>query len=333
MPRSPSGTICSGVGRLASAEAGWGLTVGNFDGVHVGHRTIVDCLCGLVHPQGLPAVAVTFDPHPATVLRPQGPPPPLTQVSRRVEMLLGLGLDAVVVLDTTPALLQYPAETFYSEVLCRCLHARVFVEGEDFRFGAGRQGTIEQLETWAARDGLGFAAVPAVQVADEAVSSSRIRELVTAGKVAAASVLLGASYEIVGTVVTGQRRGAGLGFPTANLNDVGTLLPADGVYAGIATTAAGQRCAAAIHVGKNLTFGATAATVEAHLIGFTGDLYGQRLTVSFVEQLRQTQQFAGVEALVAQLQHDVMAASAVTALMIETPPPEQVSFTISRFSG
>jgi riboflavin kinase/FMN adenylyltransferase len=333
VPRSPSGTIYSGKGRLSPAEAGWGLTVGNFDGVHVGHRKIIEQLCGLVRPQGLLAVAVTFDPHPATLLRPQGPPPPLTRINRRIEMLLGLGLDAVVVIDTTPALLQYSAETFYLEVLCGCLHAKAFVEGEDFRFGAERQGDIQQLQAWAMRDGLGFAAVPAVQQGDQPVSSSRVRQLITAGAVAEASKLLGAAYEISGTVVTGQQRGAGLGFPTANLHGIGTLLPADGVYAGVATTATGQRYAAAIHVGKNLTFGATAATVEVHLIGFTGDLYGQRLAVSFGEQLRQTQQFAGVEALVTQLQKDVAEASSATVEMIKTLPQERVSFTISRFSG
>ena len=333
MSRSHSGTLYSNVGRFAPVEAGWGLTVGNFDGVHVGHRKIVDCLRELVQPQGLPAVAVTFDPHPGTVLRPEGPPPPLTQINHRIEMLLGLGLDAVVVLDTTPDLLQCSSDVFYSEVLCRCLHAKALVEGEDFRFGAGRQGEIQQLRSWAMRDGLAFVAVPAVQVTEQSVSSSRIRQLVTVGEVALASELLGEDYEVSGTVVSGQHRGTDLGFPTANLSEVGTLLPADGVYAGVATIATGQRYAAAIHVGKNLTFGATVATAEVHLIGFTGDLYDQRLAVTFVKQLRQTQQFAGVEALVAQLQSDVAAASALTVKKMQTPPRERVSFTISRFSG
>lgn len=333
MSRSPSGTIYSSVGRLTPVEAGWGLTVGNFDGVHVGHRKIVDCLCQLARVQGLPAVAVTFDPHPATVLRPEGPPPPLTQINHRIEMLLGLGLDAVVVLDTTPVLLRYPADVFYKEVLCNCLHAKVLVEGEDFRFGIGRQGNVEQLRSWAMRDSIAFAAVPAVQASKKTVSSSRIRQMIASGEVVEAGKLLCQPYQISGKVVTGQHRGMGLGFPTANLAEVGTLLPADGVYAGVAETASGQRFAAAIHVGKNQTFGATAATVEVHLIGFEGDLYEQRLGVSFVKQLRQTQKFAGVEALVAQLQKDVAEAKAVTVEMVKTPQCERASFTISRFSG
>jgi len=315
-------------------DAGCGVTVGNFDGVHAGHRAIVSRLRELAQPLGLPAVGVTFDPHPAALLRPDGPPPPLMVMRHRVETLLSIGLDAVVVLDTTPALLALTAVAFYNEVLRGCLQAAAIVEGPNFHFGAGRQGTVEQLRDWTSRDELGFAVVPPVLAAGEPVSSSRIRRLLATGDVGAAAELLAAPYAISGKVVHGQKRGASIGFPTANLGGITTLLPKDGVYAGVASTAAGQRYPAAIHIGRNLTFASTTPTVEVHLIGFAGDLYGQSLEVMFADRLRATQQFAGVEALTLQLRQDVAAASTGAAGLIGAAlAAERRALTVTRISG
>jgi len=309
---------------------GCGLSLGNFDGVHLGHREIVHRLRALAGGRGLPAVAVTFDPHPAALLRPDTMPPPLTSVRRRAELLLGLGLDAVVVLDTTAELLRLSAAAFYEQVLRGSLQGAACVEGHDFRFGAGRRGDTAQLQAWAARDGLAFAAVPPVVAGGAAVSSSRIRQHLRDGETGAAAALLGAAYAMSGTVEHGGHRGAAIGFPTANLGQIMTLLPAAGVYAGLATTAAGSRHAAAIHIGKNLTFAAARPTVEVHLINYSGDLYGQSLRVAFGPRLRGTQRFSGVEALTEQLHRDVAAAAAAAVADDAWPPPR---VTISRLSS
>ncbi len=328
--RPVSGIIYSGGKAFSLPDAGCGLSVGNFDGVHLGHQEIIRQLRQLAGGHGLPAVAVTFDPHPATLLRPDSVPPPLTTVQRRVELLLGLGLDAVVVLDTTAGLLGLSPADFYDLVLRKCLRGAAFVEGDDFRFGAGRQGDTKQLRTWAARDGLACEAVSPVVTDGRAVSSSRIRQLLSDGETAAAAEVLGTAYAISGTVEHGQHRGAAIGFPTANLTDLATLLPAAGVYAGLATTAAGSQHAAAIHIGKNLTFAAACPTVEVHLIGFRGDLYGQPLRVAFGRRLRGTQRFAGVDALAQQLRRDVADAARAEVADQAWPPPR---VTTSRLRG
>lgn len=328
--RPVSGTIYSGGEPFSLPATGCGLSVGNFDGVHRGHREIVRQLRELAGAHGLPAVAVTFDPHPATLLRPDRVPPPLTTVTRRAELLLSLGLDAVVVLDTTADLLGLTPAQFYEQVLRRCLRGAALVEGDDFRFGADRQGDAEQLRAWANRDGLAFAAVSPVVAGTAAVSSSRVRQLLSSGEVAAAAELLGAAYCISGTVEHGEHRGAAIGFPTANLTDVATLLPAAGVYAGLATTMEESQHAAAIHIGKNLTFAAARPTVEVHLIGFDGDLYGQSLRVAFGRRLRDTCRFDGVDELTDQLRRDVAEAAAAEVADSSWPPPR---VTISRLRG
>lgn len=330
MHRPVSGTIFSQGEPFSLPASGCGLSVGNFDGVHLGHREIVRRLLALAGARGLPAVAVTFDPHPAALLRPESPPPLLTLPSRRAELLLSLGLQAVVAIETTPELLSLSAEAFYDQVLRGCLRGAALVEGDDFRFGAGRRGDTGQLRQWAGRDGLGFAAVPPVLADGEPVSSSRVRRLLSTGDTSAATKLLGTAYTVSGRVEHGQHRGAAIGFPTANLAGIGTLLPAEGVYAGAAVTAAGQRHAAAIHIGKNLTFAARQPTVEVHLIGFSGDLYGQSLQVAFGPRLRGTRRFAGVEELTAQLRQDV-AVAAAGGLAADPGPP--VVVTAARLSG
>lgn len=305
---------------IVHATGGWidppaacGVTVGNFDGVHLGHAEIVRRLVAAARAGGMPAVVLTFDPHPAAIVRPAAVPPPLTTVARRAELLLALGIDAVLVQPTDRELLSLSAERFFAELLRARLGTRAIVEGTDFRFGAGRGGDIALLETLCRRDGVAFEAVAPVTVGGEAVSSSRIRGLIAAGRVGEAATMLTAAYRLRGTVVAGAGRGKPLGFPTANLDRIVTLLPAPGVYAAVASLpeAAGERHPAAVHVGRNATFGAEQITVEAHLIGFSGTLYGSDLDVDFLERLRDTHRFASVDALKAQLATDVARAEAV----------------------
>lgn len=310
------------------ASSGWSarraaaVAVGNFDGVHVGHAEIVRRLRAAADHRGVPAAVLTFDPHPARIVRGLTAPMPLTTPERRAELLLALGLDAVLVQPVDDRLVAMPAEAFYRDVLRGRLRAVALVEGADFRFGAGRRGDVGLLATLAAADGIGLEVVDPVLVDGAAVSSSRVRSLLAAGDLAAAGSLLTAPYRVSGTVVPGAGRGAGLGFPTANLAGIATLLPAPGVYAARAAVAAGaESYAAAVHVGANATFGETDVSVEAHLVGFTGDLYGRRLDVDFLARVRDTRRFDSIDELVVRMRADVARAAEIAGDTRAAPAP------------
>ena len=253
----------------------------------------------------MPAVAFTFDPHPAVVLRPDAAPTPLTTTARRAELLLALGIDAVLVQPTDRPLVSLPAEQFYGEILRSRLRARAIVEGGDFRFGAKRAGDIHLLKALCDRDGVALETVPAVMADGLPVSSSRLRSLVSAGDVRQAALLMTSPYRLTGRVVEGARRGGTIGFPTANLSAIATLLPASGVYAALGTLPDGACHPAAVHIGPNVSFGETRISIEAHLIGYDGMLYGSTLDVDFIERLRDTQRFDSIDAIKAQLTADV----------------------------
>lgn len=290
------------------------VAVGNFDGVHLGHAAIARRLRGAADRAGVPAVALTFDPHPAAIVRPGMAPLPLTTPARRAELLLALGLDAVLVQPAVPALMQLTAESFYQQILRGRLAALALVEGQDFRFGAGRAGVVALLARLAEADGASLEVVDPVLVDGEPVSSSRLRRLVAAGGVAAAADLGTAPLRATGRVVVGARRGTGLGFPTANLAEISTLLPAPGVYAARAAVAGevGRRWRpAAVHIGPVPTFDSAATSVEVHLIGFAGDLYDHVLDVDFLDRLRDTRRFASPAELKTQLAADVARAAAL----------------------
>ena len=284
--------------------------MGNFDGVHLGHARIVGALRDVGRRLGLPTAVFTFDPHPARILRPAAAPPALTTPERRAELLLALGVDAVLLWPIDATTLALAAEAFYGDVLRAGVRAAAIVEGPDFRFGAGRSGDVALLRRLAATDGVEVAVVDPVSSAGEPVSSSRIRSLVAAGDVSGAAALLTAPYRISGVVVHGRARGRTLGFPTANLSGIATLVPAPGVYAGRACLDGGTSRAAAIHVGAPVSFGATEPTVEVHLVGYSGDCYGRGLDVDFLSRLRDTRRFDSIEALKDQLAADVARAAA-----------------------
>jgi riboflavin kinase/FMN adenylyltransferase len=287
---------------------GGAVTVGNFDGVHQGHAALIAELRALAAEVGGPAVAVTFDPHPIALLAPERLQPLLTIPADRAELLQAAGADHVVILRTTPGLLQLEARAFLDGILGGRLGARALVEGFNFRFGRGRAGDTELLADWCRGRGVPLTVVPPFALDGAAVSSSRVRAALEAGDVAAAQRLLGRPYRVRGVVGTGQRRGRALGFPTANLERPATLVPGDGVYAVRAVLADGSAWPGAANVGPNPTFGEQAHKLEVHLIGYAGDLYGQPLAVDFVARLRSTRPFAGVSDLVEQLRTDVAAA-------------------------
>jgi riboflavin kinase/FMN adenylyltransferase len=305
VPDIPSPLIAAASGRWTPESPACAVTVGNFDGVHLGHAAIVRQVCAAARRLDVPAVAFTFDPHPAALVRPGAAPAPLTTPPRRAALLRSLGIDAVVVQPTDRALVMLPADDFYTDILRGRLRALAIVEGADFRFGANRSGDIHLLETLCSRDGVRLETVPAVMADGQPVSSSRLRGLISTGAVREAALLLTAAYRLTGTVVEGARRGATIGFPTANLSGIATLLPAAGVYAARVTLPDGSTHPSAVHIGPNISFGETRISVEAHLIGFSGSLYGSTLDVDFLDRLRDTQRFDSIDALKAQLTADV----------------------------
>jgi riboflavin kinase/FMN adenylyltransferase len=291
---------------------GGAVAVGNFDGVHRGHIAMVAAVRRQAdHVRG-PAVVMSFDPPPHQVLYGTPPRPPLTTLEDRSALLHAAGADHVIILKTSPALLALSPEAFFEDVLVRQLGAKAVVEGYNFRFGRSRAGDTKLLCELCVNAGLAFEEVPPLEVSGEAVSSSRVRSALLAGDVGNANELLGRCYHITGTVVTGAKRGRTIGFPTANLDDVPTVLPGNGVYAVRASVDEVQYPAAA-NVGPNPTFGEDARKVEVHLIGFAGDLYGRSLAVEFVGKLRDTRPFAGVNELIEQLKRDIADAKRILA--------------------
>jgi riboflavin kinase/FMN adenylyltransferase len=298
---------------LTDAARGGAVAIGNFDGVHVGHRRIVERLLARSRELGGPAIVFTFDPHPVRLLRPAECPPPLTWTERKAELLAGLGVDRVVAYPTDEALLQLTAREFFERIVVEALAAKAVVEGPNFYFGHNREGDVRLLGALAAGAGMSLDVVEPVVLEGEIVSSSRARRLIAGGDVATAARLLAAPYRIRGVVTHGAGRGAKMGFPTANLAGVDTLLPAAGVYAGRAWVA-GAPCAAAINLGPNPTFGEQALKVEVHVLDRETALYGQLLEVEFVARLRDVVKFGSSEELVAQLRRDI---SAVRAMVPE----------------
>lgn len=281
------------------------VAIGNFDGVHLGHARIARQLIERARGVGGPSLVFTFDPHPVRLLRPHDAPPPLTWTDRKAALLFELGVDCVLAYPTDEALLQLSARDFFEQIVRARLDARALVEGPNFFFGHNREGNIDLLRRYAAEASIECEIVEPVYVDGEIVSSSRVRKLIAAGEVRMASQLLTRPYRIRGMVAHGAARGAKLGFPTANIEAIDTLLPAVGVYAGIAHLG-GASHTAAINIGPNPTFGEHALKVEAHLLDWHDSIYGQPLELDFLARVREVRTFDGVDALKRQLQADII---------------------------
>ncbi len=290
---------------------GGAVAIGNFDGVHLGHRRIVERLLRLAGELGQPATVFTFDPHPVRLLRPAECPPPLTWTERKAQLLDALGVHRVLAYPTDEALLRLTAREFFERIIIRGLGAKAIVEGPNFYFGHNREGDVRLLGDLAAAAGMSLDVVEPVVLDEQIVSSSRVRRLIAAGDVAEAARLLAAPYRIRGIVTHGAGRGGKIGFPTANLAGVDTLLPAAGVYAGRAWLD-GEAAPAAINLGPNPTFGENALKVEVHVLDREAALYGQPLEVEFVARLREVMKFGSAEELVSQLWRDIDAVRAAT---------------------
>ena len=308
---------------LDEVPAEWGdsvVTIGEFDGVHRGHQSIVARAAQLGRERGLPVVAVTFDPHPDEVIRPGTHPPFLCTARRRGELLAGLGVDAVCVLPFTLEFSRLGPDEFVQTVLVERLHAARVVVGDNFRFGHRAAGDVALLGELGEKYDFAAEGVPLLADDGSTISSTGIRERLAAGDVTGAARDLGRPHRVEGVVVRGHRRGRSLGFPTANLETLPhTAVPADGVYAGwLASLDTGgreeERWPAAISIGTNPTFDGRERTVEAYALDRDDlDLYGAHVAVDFAERLRGTARFDSVPELIEQMHADVDAARAITA--------------------
>ncbi len=308
----PSPPLYRSLDELPARYRGGAVAVGNFDGVHVGHAAMIAELVAAAREAGGPAVVFTFDPPPSRILRPRETPPPLTPTDRKAELLVHLGVDAVLAYPADEALLALSPRTFFEKLLCGKLGARAVVEGPNFTFGKDRRGDVALLHELCGEAGVRLRVVEPVLFDGQMVSSSRIRGLIVAGRVGEARTLLTEPYRIRGEVIHGAGRGATIGYPTANLAGVENLLPGEGIYAGRAMID-GRTWPAAMSLGANPTFGENHRKIEAYVIGFEGDLYDRPLDVDFLARLRDVERFASVDALLAQMARDVEAAKRVCA--------------------
>ena len=301
---------------VSGPPEGWGLegrpravTVGVYDGLHLGHRHVISLLRRRAGELGgLESVVVTFDPHPLQVVAPEHAPLLLTGIEHRLELLAEAGLDLAAVLPFDGAMRRLTSAAFAASVLLGALHARLVVVGEDFRFGHHRTGNVASLSELGDAHGFAVEVVPLVG-GQAPLSSTRIRQMVAAGDVEAAAAALGRPHEVRGTVAAGDGRGRSLGFATANVEvPPGLALPSGGVYAVLAGRRGGSLEPGVANIGSRPTFGGGDQVLEVHLLGFTGDLYGSVLRVAFVTRLRDERQFDGPGELSAQIGDDIAAA-------------------------
>ncbi len=293
------------------------VSIGVYDGVHVGHQELLRQLLVQADRLGVAPAVVTFDRHPALVLRPQNAPKLLTSLDQKLELLERAGIEYVYLVEFSSERARTTPEEFIRQVFVESLQVRCVVVGEDFHFGRAREGNVDTLEKFGMDMGFEVTGLPLVHHQHdwpEPVSSTAVRRVLAGGDVRGATAMLGRNHETRGTVVKGDRRGAEIGFPTANIAvPMEMAWPADAVYAGWYTHPDGTRHMAAINIGRRPTFyeHAQQSLLEAHLLDFQGDLYGAQAKVTFVELLRSEHRFDGIEALIAQLRLDVAQARAV----------------------
>ena len=287
------------------------LTLGNFDGVHLGHQAILRAAVERARASGGQAVALTFEPHPLAVLAPDRAPPIIQPLHDRLALLRDLGIDVTVLQRFTPTFAALAPDAFVTDFLMRHLELTHVVVGYNVNFGRDRAGSGETLQALGARLGFAVDVIGPVSADGEQVSSTRLREVLRAGDMRTARKLLGRPYAMRGRVVVGDRRGRTLGFPTANLHlRPGLLLPPDGVYA-VGVSVDARRHAGVLNIGVRPTFGGRRRTIEVHLLDFSGDLYRRWLVVEAVDRLRGEVTFAGPDALRAQIATDVTRAREV----------------------
>jgi riboflavin kinase/FMN adenylyltransferase len=292
-----------------AAPRGWGrsvVTIGVFDGVHRGHQETIGHAVKRAKELGVQSVVVSFDPHPSAVVRPGSHPPVLTEPGRKAELIEELGADVLCLQPFTLEFSRLPAEEFVHDILVTHLHAALIVVGENFRFGHKAAGDVALLQRLGRTFGFGVEAAPLLADDSTVFSSTYIRSCIDAGDVTAAARALGRPHRLEGVVVRGDKRGRELGFPTANLlTSAYAAVPAEGIYAAWLVRGHGERLPAAVSIGTNPTFAGQERRVEAYVLDFDGDLYGERVALDFVSRLREQRTYPGVEPLVEQIREDV----------------------------
>ena len=279
------------------------LALGNFDGLHRGHRKILDRVCRVATERGATPVVMTFDPHPPRVVRPDKAPPLLMTKAQKLEAVASLGVQGAAIVRFTHELSRWDPETFVQRVLVDWLQVSEVWVGANFLFGRERAGNFTLLRTLGAAYGFKAEKIDPVRYKDFVVSSTRIRRLVGEARMDEAAALLGRAYYVDGTIVEGRRRGRELGFPTANLETQNELVPPNGVYATIMTVD-GVAYGGVTNIGMRPTFGETTPTIETHVLDYSGNLYGQTVRLAFVQRLRDERRFDDVDALRAQIDAD-----------------------------
>jgi len=296
---------------LARVVKGPVLTLGNFDGLHLGHRMIIRNVCDRARSLGCRSVVYTFEPHPLKVVAPQKSPALIVDAATKAALVASFGVDFMVIAEFTKEFAAKHPRAFVEEEILPLGPAEVWV-GHDFSFGREKTGTVDYLRRLGEELGFTVHVIPAYMKGGEVVSSSRIRRLVSEGRVREASALLGRDFSISGRVVRGRNVGKELGFPTANLRTASELIPADGVYAA-RTVVSGRRYGAVVNIGVAPTFGGGERTIEAHILGFRGEIYGKRVEVEFLRRLRGERAFKSRQALTARIRKDIERASRLLA--------------------
>jgi riboflavin kinase/FMN adenylyltransferase len=293
---------------------GAAIAIGNFDGVHLGHRALIDRAREIAAANDAITVALTFDPHPSALLAPARAPRLLTSLERRAELLAEAGVDVVVVEPFTHELAGVAPNAFVDDIVIFALRARAIVVGYDFSYGQGRTGTVEALQAHGIHAGIEVAVVPAVTVDGEIAASTKVRAHLRAGDLARAARMLGRPWDVDGVVMHGAQRGRAIGVPTANIATEVELAIAPGIYAVTLGIEGGPAMPAVASLGTNPTFVEDGGLVlEVHVLDWEGDLYDRRVRTTFIARLRDEQKFDSVDALVAQIRRDIDHARAALA--------------------
>ncbi|MGD8543128.1 MAG: bifunctional riboflavin kinase/FAD synthetase [Desulfobacteraceae bacterium] len=287
------------------------ITIGNFDGVHIGHQALFHAVIEKADAIGGTSAAMTFEPHPIRVLKPNGHPPLITLYRQKVELIASTGIDVLFGVPFTLEFAAIPARQFVEELLIKRIGMRAIVVGKDYTFGRGRKGNLAMLQELGQALGFEVLVMDWIEMhhtLQGRISSTRIRKLVMAGKVAEARYLLGRHYQIRGTVATGRDRGGKLlGCPTANINLYDELCPQTGVYA-VTVECLGEKFKGVANIGYSPTFDDHLFTAEVHILDFSGNLYGEDIRVNFIERIRDEKKFNSIAELSVQIQKDIQTA-------------------------
>ncbi|MDR3569758.1 MAG: bifunctional riboflavin kinase/FAD synthetase [Syntrophobacteraceae bacterium] len=288
------------------------ITIGNFDGVHKGHQALFQKVSQWAQKLGGQSAVVTFDPHPIQVLSPENAPRFITCHRLKMELIAACGIDATIVIPFDHIFARMSAREFVEIILVENIGAKAIVVGHDYRFGNSREGDIDFLRRLGSEYGFEVQTVSGIRIDDKMVSSTAIRQMIAGGQIMEANNLLGRLFEVSGEVITGQKRGITLGFPTANIRMPAMASPPTGVYA-IEAEVEGKTYGGAANLGYNPTFGNTELSLEAHLFDFNGDLYGKTISIRFIDRLREEIRFSGPAELAAQIGRDVAEAKKILA--------------------